>query len=200
LAIFDPYGDYVYKTGSKIDTGFAGKRVYHYRTRTEFLKAFRNAWASKKPFRVAYMPDMPTRAEMLWFCEVMWLAADGARRLDVIIEEVAKWVESPAKEQSRLGECMTGGRKFGLVMHLAFQRSTEVPKTITSEAKYKLVGVQGDKAGIKRMADECDCSYEELASLQPLQYIFKKPGIDNYELIDLRGVFYQPRATPKQMN
>ncbi|MBY5920411.1 hypothetical protein [Ferrimonas balearica] len=180
LAIFDPYGDYLYKTGSKRDNGFGGKRVYHYSTRRGFARAFRQAWGTRKCFRIAYKPPKPNRAEMLWFCELMWAAADGDRRLDVVIEEVAKWVESTAKEQSILGECMTGGRKFGLVMHTVAQRPTEVPKTITSQSPYKIVGMQESRADAERMMKELDCGFEEIKSLKALCYLLKSPGLSNF--------------------
>lgn len=190
LAIFDPYGDYVYKTGSELDTGFAGKRVYHYQTRGEFAKAFMNAWNSKKPFRVAYMPPKPDREEMLWFSQLMWLTSDGLRRLDMVIEEVAKWCDTAGKEQSPLGECLTGGRKFGLVVHSVFQRSTEVPKTILSQSPFKIIGMQETMADADRMAKECRLTIDDMAALEPLKYIKKHPGLTGLvEQLDLRHVF-----------
>ncbi|MBY6095131.1 hypothetical protein [Ferrimonas balearica] len=189
LAIFDPYADYAYKTGSKEDRGFAGKRVYHYRTRRGFARAFRQAWATGKCFRIAYQPQMPSRAEMLWFCGLMWAAADGNRRLDVVIEELAKWVDTAGKEQSTLGECLTGGRKFGLVMHTVAQRPVEVPKTITTQSSYKVVGMQESRADAERMMRELDCSFEEIAALKPLQYLVKSPGLGNYKAMSLERVF-----------
>lgn len=189
LAIFDPYGDYAYKKGSKLDTGFAGKRVYHYDTRRDFSQAFVNAWTSQKPFRVAYKPNKPNRQEMLWFCELMWCASDGLRRLDVVIEELPKWCDTIAKEQSSLGECLTGGRKFGLALHTVFQRSTEVPKTVLSMSPYKIIGIQETRPDAKRMADECDISIEDIGSLESLQYIKKIPGWGKVERLDLRHVF-----------
>ncbi|MBB1322124.1 hypothetical protein [Shewanella sp. SR43-8] len=189
LAIFDPYGDYVYQTGSKLDIGFAGKRVYHYSSRKAFAIAFFDAWGTKRPFRIAYKPAKPSRTEMLWFCELMWHAADGTRRLDVVIEEVAKWCDTTGKEQSALGECLTGGRKFGLVIHTVFQRSTEVPKTVLSQSPYKIIGIQEAKADAKRMAEECSIEIEQIAALEPLTYIKKLPGWGNVEQLDLRNVF-----------
>lgn len=189
LAIFDPYGDYVYEKGNPKNRGFAGKRVYHYYDRKSFAKAFFNAWSTGLCFRIAYMPRKPSRDEMLWFCELMWHAADGNRRLDVVIEEVAKWCDTSSKEQSAFGECMTGGRKFGIVMHTIFQRATEVPKTVLSQSPYKIIGIQEARADAERMAKECDISLDEIAKLVPLTYIKKCPGWGNVEALDLRSVF-----------
>ncbi|QYK03133.1 hypothetical protein [Shewanella psychrotolerans] len=189
LSIFDPYGDYVYKKGSIDNTGFANKRVYHYSTKATFAKAFASAWASKKPFRIAYKPAEPSREEMLWFCKLMWLASDGQRRLDVIIEELAKWCDSTGKEQSAFGECLTGGRKFGLVMHCIFQRSTEVPKTILSMTPYKIVGIQETLADAERMARECGIPVNDILALDPLTYIKKNPKMGDIERLDLRHIY-----------
>ncbi|GGI85894.1 hypothetical protein [Shewanella gelidii] len=189
LAMFDPYGDYVYKTGCEYDTGFAGKRTYHYATRAAFAEAFKNAWGSKKPFRIGYKPENPTRDEMLWFCNLMWLASDGHRRLDVVIEELAKWCDSTGKEQSSLGQCFTGGRKFGLVMHPVFQRSTEVPKTILAMSPYKIVGMQETLADATRMAKECGVDVQDILALEELTYIKKNPKLGDVEPFSLKHVF-----------
>ncbi len=190
LALFDAYGDYVYKTGSKKQRGFGGKRVYHYGTRQAFARAFKNAWDSKKPFRIAYKPVKPSRDEMLWFCQLMWFAADGNRRLDMVIEELAKWCDSAGKEQSPLGECMTGGRKFGLVVHTVFQRSSEIPKTVLSQSPYKVVGIQEVKIDRKRMAEECDLPEQQIKELENCTYWVKKPVkiAKECEFLDLRPV------------
>lgn len=194
LAMFDPYLDYQYIKGDPKNTGFAGKNVHHFQTRSSFAKAFIKAWKSKKPFRVAYSPQTPNRVEMLWFCDLMWAAADGNRRLDVIIEELARWTDSLAKDDSRLGECLTGGRKFGLVMHTVFQRPTEVSKTVLSQSPFKLVGVQQTRADAERMAKECGVTVDEIKALSPLTY-FKTAGLDEpVENIDLRHVFDKPKS------
>ena len=189
LAIFDPYGDYEYRTDDPKNRGFGGKRVFHYETRKSFMYAFIAAWSSKKPFRVAFKPHKPSRADMLWFCDLMWAAADGNRRLDVVIEELAKWVESAGKEQSILGECLTGGRKFGLVMHTVFQRSTEVPKTIISQSPFKYVGKQPSRADAKRMAAECEIDIADILDLSDLLFYKKGEQITDVWFVDLRHLF-----------
>ncbi|QBF81262.1 hypothetical protein EXU30_00055 [Shewanella maritima] len=190
LAIFDPYEDYLYITGSDTDIGFAGKRTYTYRTRQAFAKAFMNAWSSKKPFRICYTPANPSREEMLWFSLLMWHASDGQRRLDMVVEEVAKWCNTTAKEQSAYGECLTGGRKYGLVVHSVFQRSTEVPKTTISQSPFKIIGMQETEDDAKRMAKECRLTIDDMAELTPLNYIKKHPGLTGQvERISLEHVF-----------
>lgn len=189
LVIFDPYGDYVYRKGDKKNQGFAGKKVFHFSSRQTFGNAFVKAWRSKKPFILAYMPESPDRKEMLWLCDLVWKASDGNRRLDVVIEELAKWTDSVTKEQGILGECITGGRKFGLVMHTVFQRSTEVSKTIISQSKYKIIGVQESRADADRMAKECDLDMEQIKTLKPLTYFKSSGGLGNVEPLDLRHIF-----------
>ena len=189
LAIFDPYGDYEFRRGDPKNRGFAGKNVHHFNTRAKFAKNFVKAWRSGLPFRVAYMPKEPNRDEMLWFCELMWQACDGNRRLDAVIEELARWTNSIAKDNSRLGECLTGGRKFGLVMHTVFQRSTEVSKTILSQSPFKIIGIQESRSDAERMGKECDLTLADIKSLEPLTYFKATGGLGNVETLDLRHVF-----------
>ncbi|AWL11924.1 hypothetical protein HMF8227_01449 [Saliniradius amylolyticus] len=196
LAIFDPYGEYQYQNRQG---GIGGRAVYHFKTRKAFGRAFATAWKSGKPFRVAYQPQSGCdRAELLWFCQLMWAASDGARRLHVHISELARMVLSSGKESSILGECYTGGRKFGLIMSADFQRSTEVPKTVWSNSPVKVVGGQESMIDAERMKSELSCSLDEVVQLGKLNeafkvgedktrlhYLLKKPGLGNYEKVAL---------------
>ena len=49
VLIFDPHGEY-----KKI----AGRKVYRYKTQMSFAKIFKKAWASGKPFALAYTPTL----------------------------------------------------------------------------------------------------------------------------------------------
>ena len=194
LAIYDHYDEYRYKTGCDRLIGFGGKAVYTYTTRATFAKAFMNAWNSGRTFRVAYAPaeDKRGRDEFLWFAELMWRAADGNRRLDVLFEEVAKNTKTPGKEDSMYGECLTGGRKFGLVCHSSFQRATEVPNTVLASAEYTVVGKQQFYDDAKRMSKFIGMTPpEQIMDLQKLQYFTKVPGMSFREVgqVDLRHLF-----------
>ena len=74
------------------------------------------------------------------------------------------------------------------MVHSAFQRSTEVPKTVLSLSPFKIIGLQEVRADAKRMADECDISIDDMAALVPLTYIKKNPGWGEVEPLDLRHV------------
>jgi len=91
--------------------------------------------------------------------------------------------------RSLLGECMTGGRKFGLVMHTVFQRSTEVSKTTLSQSPFKIIGVQESRADAERTAKECDIAIEDIGGLEKLTYYKKSSGWGNVETLDLRYIF-----------
>jgi hypothetical protein len=190
VAIFDVYGDYRPNRIRKL-SGLGGRKVYHYSTRHTFLKAFAEAWASGKAFVVAYQPDFQTaedyKTESSWFADVMWKASDGNRRLDVVFEEMAKYIDSTGKATGRIGEIATGGRKFYLVWHFSFQRPSEVPKTFITQAEYLVVGAQRAVLDAKRWSEELDCEVSEIVELGSLNqkrkkfYLVKRGGIGNYE-------------------
>jgi len=190
LAIFDPYREYEFKRGQK-HSGFRGKKVHRYKTRRNFAKAFVQAWSSDKPFYIAYSPNKPTREDMLWFCSLMWEASDGKRELHMLIEELAKYSLGAGAEpaDSPLAECATGGRKFGLVLHVTFQTPTEVSKTITKQMPYKVVGPQEALSECKRMASEIDKAPEDLGRLKKCEYWVKSPGWGNVKFTSLRYLF-----------
>lgn len=193
VAILDIYGDYLPSMKRKL-SGLGGRKVYHYTTRTTFYRAFIDAWSSGKPFAVAYQPQCKNaddyKAESAWFADLVWNAADGNRRLHVVFEEMAKYMDGTGKASNRIGEIATGGRKFGLVNHFVFQRPTEVPKTIITQSIVKVVGAQEAMIDARRWAEELDCDVSEIAALGPmnereknkLYYLVKRAGIGNYKL------------------
>ncbi|MCS6211262.1 hypothetical protein [Shewanella baltica] len=194
-ALFDPYGDYKLSRLKKLSGLGNGRIVHHYHTRRGFIKAFTEAWASGKKFAVAYQPQIAEdklRAEAIWFAQVVWAAADGKRELHAVFEELGRYVESSGAERSKIGEIVTGGRKFGLIGHYVFQRPSEVPKTILGNCAEYVVGAQQAMIDVRRWVDELDCSIDEIASLDRLNtdrhkhFLHKKGGIRNYKLIEIR--------------
>ncbi len=190
-AIFDIYGDYRPNRRRRVSGLGNGRTVHHYSTRRTFLNAFAEAWASGKGFAVAYQPnfkdDKAYKVEADWFADVVWRASDGNRRLDVIFEEMARYLDGTGKATGRIGEIATGGRKFGLVYHFVFQRPAEVPKTLTSQAAITVIGAQQTKLDAKRWTEELDCELSEIIELGRLNqqfkkyYLVKRGGIGNYE-------------------
>ena len=192
VAILDIYGDYLPNRRRRL-SGLGGRRVYHYTTRLTFYRAFVEAWASGKPFAVAYQPQCENsedyKTESAWFADLVWKAADGNRRLHVVFEEMAKYMDGTGKASNRIGEIATGGRKFGLICHFVFQRPTEVPKTLITQAAVLVVGAQQAMIDAKRWADELDCAVDEIKALGDLNelqknkkyYLVKRAGIGNYQ-------------------
>lgn len=194
VAGFDPYGDYRASRLRKLSGLGNGRKTHHYTTRTTFLRAFIEAWASGKKFAVFYQPTVPDeklRAEAIWFANVIWQAGDGNRELHVIFEEYGRYSEGTAAERSRIGEVVTGGRKFGLVGHYVFQRPSEVSKTIIGNCAEYVIGAQQAVIDAKRWIDELDCSMSEIVEMGNLNskrtkhFLHKKGGIKNYKPISI---------------
>ncbi|TMO62858.1 helicase HerA domain-containing protein [Pseudoalteromonas aurantia] len=204
VAIFDLYKEYVFDGRKKNDlfNGLGQRPVYHFSTRKSFAKSFVDAWRSGKKFVVAYSPEFPDslkgddlriarKAELEWFGQLMWKALDGNRRLDILVEEYAKLVDSIAKDSSIIGEIATGGRKFGGVLHTVFQRSQEVPKTIWNNSPRKVLGAPEAKADAESASKELSIRAAEVVKLgvlnavydeERMHYIAKlKGGIGNVE-------------------
>ena len=210
LLIFDPYGEYEYEKGN-VFSGLGGKPVYHYYDRVSFAKAAIHAWRSGKSFRVAYTPKTRAdRTELLWFAQLVWDMSDGKKQLDVIFGELAKLVESVAKETSILGEIYTGGRQFNIVAHADFQRSQEIPKTVWGNTPNKVIGGQESLLDANKMKDELSCQLEEIKELgllnakykdkkgrfTKLHYLVKESGLGNFSprVIDLSN--RTPKVVP----
>ncbi|CAM4334656.1 hypothetical protein [Pseudoalteromonas maricaloris] len=202
-AIFDLYGDYKYDGRKRGHfNGLGGRAVYHYANRKQFAQAFVEAWRSGKKFVVAYSPEFPKslkgeqlkkakQAELYWFGQLMWEAADGNRELHVVIEELARLSDTAGKDDSIIGELATGGRKFGVILHTVFQRSQEVPKTIWNISPRKVLGAQEAQADAKRVSVELDAELTDIYLISKLNaryederlyYLVKsKGGIGNIE-------------------
>lgn len=197
VAIFDLYGDYAFdgRKRGKFN-GLSGRKVYTFESRQGFAKAFSEAWASGKQFIVSYKPKVSDslseadqwktrRAELDWFANLMWAAGDGKRELYVLIEELAKLVNTAGKDSSKVGEIATGGRKFGLILVSVFQRSQEVPKTIWNNSPRKIVGALEAMADAKQISKELDIDLQALIKCSQLNatnedkflhYIIKPKG------------------------
>ncbi len=167
VAILDIYGDYRQTRRRKL-SGIGQRKVHQYTTRATFAKAFIEAWATGKPFAVSYHPKVTGenyRKEAIWFGQLMWDASDGDRELHVVWEELAKYVETAGKEVSVIGECATGGRKFGIVNHFVYQRPAEIPKTMLSQCQTVIIGAQQTMLDAKYWERESDVPVAEIVAL-----------------------------------
>lgn len=186
VAIFDLYGDYQFDGRKKSPfNGLGGRTVYHFNKRADFARAFTQAWSSGKKFVLAYQPTFSPSlkgsqlkdarvAELHWFGQLIWMASDGNRKLDVIIEELAKLAKTAGKDETIIGELATGGRKFGIVLHTIFQRSQEVPKTIWNNSPRKVLGAQESTHDAKLIAHELDAELSDVKLISQLNQKFKK--------------------------
>lgn len=166
VIIFDPHCEY-----KKI----AGRKVYQYKTRLHFARVFKKAWASGKPFALAYTPKLTgdnekERKKSLieaahWFGSLAWAAADGNRILYPVFEEFGGYAEGNAADDTIIGKIWKEGRKFGLRAVAVFQRSQEVPKTIWNNSPIKVIGAQGGITDQERIIKEIGCSAADISDL-----------------------------------
>ena len=166
VVIFDPHGEY-----DKI----AGRKVYAYKTKRNFCKVFAKAWASGKPFALAYRPQIKTQDEKArrkelkahahWFGRLVWEASDGNRILYAIFEEYGEYCDSAANDDSIIGTIWTGGRKFGIRAFAIFQRSANVAKNVWENSPNKVIGVQGGINDRERVIKELRCSVDDVNDL-----------------------------------
>jgi hypothetical protein len=166
IIIFDPHGEY---------TKLAGRKVYQYKTRMNFAKVFQKAWASGKPFALAYTPKLTgsnekERKESLiesahWFASLAWAAADGNRILYAVFEEFAGYADGNRQDDTIIGKIWKEGRKFGLRAIAIFQRSAEVPKTIWNNSPVKVIGAQGGTTDQDRIIKEIGCKAHDVIDL-----------------------------------
>lgn len=163
VIIFDPHGEY---------KNFAGRKVYRYKTRINLAKALPRAWASKKPFVIAYTPGAEgverkkkLRTEAYWLASLVWALADGNRIMVSLWEELGEYVEGNAADDSPIGVLWTGGRKFGIWAIAVFQRSAEVPKTIWTNSPRKVIGAQGGINDKRRVVAEVGCAPQDVDDL-----------------------------------
>lgn len=142
---------------------------------------------TKQGFKISLkVPE--TRKNFLLFCEIVKGFGNGThqKRLHVVCEENPQVTESVSREKSVFGWLLTVGRKFGFILHVVGQRTTEMSKTVVSQTPYKWVGMQASKIDARRMSDELDISIHEIESLEPLEYFFKSPRIGNVQRGKLR--------------
>ena len=166
VVIFDPHGEH---------DKLAGRKVYQYKTRRNFSKVFAKAWASGKPFAIAYTPTVDGKTEKdakqqlkdaaEWFAKLVWKASDGNRILYAVFEEYGSYCEGNGDDKTTIGKIWTEGRKFGIRGIAIFQRSATISKTIWSNSPIKVLGVQGYENDIRRCMDATGCSYADVVDL-----------------------------------
>lgn len=172
VAFWDPHGDYF---GT-----FKGRKVRHYYDFRSFLRAISAARRTKQGFKIALKVE-ETRENFLKFIKMCWGFGDGRhpKLFHIVCEENPQVTETVSKDSSIFGKMLQVGRKFGFVVHVVGQRTTEMSKTVVSATPFKFVGMQPNLADARRMADELDLHVDRIKELKPLEYYFKSPGIGN---------------------
>lgn len=166
IIIFDLHGEY-----KKLN----GRKVYAYKTQRNFAKMFKKAWASGKPFVLAYTPKITGNTDKErkqskidaahWFGRLAWAAADGNRILYPIFEEFGEYTQGSGDENSIIGDIWTGGRKFGLRAVAIFQRAANVSKKIWQNSPIKVIGAQGGINDQERVVRELGCRVADVVDL-----------------------------------
>jgi hypothetical protein len=166
VMIFDPHHEH---------RAIAGRKVYQYKTRQNFGKTFAKAWATGKPFALAYTPvlkgaDQKQQHKNLqdcaeWFAKLAWAACDGNRILYAVFEEYGSYCDGAGDDKTTIGKIWTEGRKFGLRGVAIFQRSATISKTIWSNSTIKIIGAQGYENDLQRCVEAIGCTKADVVEL-----------------------------------
>ncbi|EIZ1006721.1 hypothetical protein MOU95_002888 [Vibrio vulnificus] len=178
---FDPYQNYAGKV-------FQGQKVQTFTEFGPFARALVASRRKRTGFKLALVKE--ANAENLeTFAAIVWSCGDGLKPpLHVVIEELASTVETTGKLKGKAGELWRGGRQFGLVVHSTFQRTQEVPKTVSSQSPNWWVGGLSSMADANYIAAQKSHDVTELTALKTAkvnkgiaQYLLFRDGIGNIE-------------------
>ncbi|TKF31638.1 hypothetical protein FCV50_11380 [Vibrio kanaloae] len=181
VAFFDPYQNYAGKV-------FQGQKVKMFTEFGAFARALVAARNKKTGFKLALVKE--ANADNLeTFASIVWSCGDGSKPpLYVAIEELASTVETTGKLKGKSGELWRGGRQFGLIIHSMFQRTQEVPKTVSSQSPIWWVGGLSSMADATYIAKQKEHDISELVALKTAktnngiaQYVLFRDGIGNIE-------------------
>lgn len=147
----------------------AQKDTFFYDDKQQFILAL--AAASKKAkFRIAWSGDSSPQT-LEWFFRVVWTILDGKKITFVIVEELARAVETVGRALPELRKFCNEARKYGGILQATTQRPQEIPKTVYDTINTYWVGKQ-KAVNIKKFADLIDVSELQIKELQPLEFYF----------------------------
>ncbi|MGR5411623.1 hypothetical protein ACPV52_02675 [Vibrio astriarenae] len=180
VVFFDPYENYC--TGK-----FKGQNVQRYTEFAPFARALVTARAKNSSFKCALVKPA-TMENLEMFAAIVWSIGDGLKKpLHVVIEELGSAAETSTKLNGRAGELWRGGRQFGLVVHSAFQRTQEVPKTVITQSPVWWVGGLSSMVDVKAIHRIKGVAIDELSSLKTAannngiaDYLIIKEGVGNF--------------------
>ncbi|WP_413114072.1 hypothetical protein [Thaumasiovibrio sp. DFM-14] len=168
VLFFDPYEDYK-------DIKFNRQQTHHFNAWMPFYTAAKQARRSSKPFKFAITVE-PTPQNLERFAAIVWELSDGTKPLAVIFEELAVASNRVGKAEGRLGQCFTGGRRYAIECHSAFQRGQEVPKTVIANSQYQWIGKQARQRDAKYLSEETGIEVTKINSLAAGHYVMKQLG------------------------
>lgn len=144
------------------------KGTTYYNQKNAFIDAVSRAIKSGKGFRIGWDGDSSPDA-FEWFAGVVWAVLDGGKITYVIIEELARCVETVGRAAPNLRKLYNEGRKYGARIHAVTQRPQEIPKTVYDQAERFVVGMQKGP-NIRRFAELLDKDPEDIKILKPLEF------------------------------
>ncbi|QIA63330.1 hypothetical protein GT360_07270 [Vibrio astriarenae] len=185
VVFFDPYENYC-------NGKFKGQNVQRFTEFAPFARALVAARAKNASFKCALVKPA-TMENLEMFAAIVWSVGDGLKKpLHVVIEELGSAAETSTKLNGRAGELWRGGRQFGLVVHSAFQRTQEVPKTVITQSPTWWVGglsSLSDVNAIHKLRGVCPDALKALKTAAQnngiAQYMLIKEGIDNIQMGEL---------------
>ena len=74
-------------------------------------------------YRIAYQPKEATQDNFEAFCQLANAVANGLRITYVVIDEAGSVSQSIGKEKGAFYRLITQGRKYGIRLHIRFQRA-----------------------------------------------------------------------------
>lgn len=144
------------------------KGTTYYSNRLAFMKAVAKADKSGRGFRIGWDGESDP-ADFEWWAGIVWAVLDGNKPTYVIIEELARCVETVGRAAPNLRKLYNEGRKYGARIHAVTQRPQEIPKTVYDQTERFWVGQQKGP-NIKKFAEVLDVQPDEIRSLAQLQF------------------------------
>ncbi len=144
------------------------KGTTYYSSKNDYINALKRALKSGRGFRLGWDGDSSSET-FEWWASVVWAVLDGTRATYVVIEELARVVETVGRAAPNLRKLYNEGRKYGARIHAVTQRPQEIPKTVYDQCECFWVGMQKGP-NIKRFAELLDTSPDQVRALKPLEF------------------------------
>lgn len=150
------------------------KGTHYFSDMKAYIKAVRAAVKSGRGFRLAWDGDSSPATFEKW-SEVVWAVLNGDKLTYVVIEELARCVETVGRAAPALRKLYNEGRKFGAIIHAVTQRPQEIPKTVYDQSNDFWIGQQ-KSTNIKKFSELLDVHYDDIKHLLPLQFFHFDEG------------------------